>query len=74
MGWVLFLFLVQEYHHHVLWCGSDDDDDDDVVNNEEGHRKHITKVLQIAGMVGGSEKRKDALLTRTNLRLQNTQE
>lgn len=32
---------------------------------QEGHRKHITKVLQTAGMTGGSEERKDALLPRT---------
>lgn len=38
-----------------------DGDDDDVVN-AKGTLEHITKVLQTAGMVGGSEDRKDALL------------
>lgn len=35
------------------------------MNNREGHRKHITTVLHIAGMMGGSEERKGALLPHT---------
>lgn len=36
-----------------------------VMNDKKRHRKHVTKALQTAGMVSGSQDGKDALLPQT---------